>query len=231
MNFREVFFDSLSYPFKDLKKFLILFVLFLGSFLLVPAIMAYGYLLRIIEHTLKGETGLPDFNNWGALFGNGLRYLVVSVVYAIPSLLVTLLLLNKLDLNSISNSLTFSSPMNMLILLLVGFLVAILIIPALANMVYENRLFAAFDFKRVFHLIRMIGWKKYLAYVAVYLLILYLISIPLLIVLSPHISSIGALYIILTVINSILSTYKAVFRSRFIGLIYPLKINKVILNE
>ncbi|MGB7970180.1 MAG: DUF4013 domain-containing protein [Methanobacterium sp.] len=226
MNFGEVFFDSLSYPFKDLKKFLILFVLFLGSFLLIPLIVGYGYLLRIIEHSLKGEKGLPDFNNWGELFTKGIDYLVVNAVYGIPSLLVTFLLFKKLDFNSISNGLIFSSPVNMLILVLVGFIAGIVFIMALANLVYENRFFAAFDFKRIFHLIGMVGWKKYLFYVAVYTLILNLISLPLLIFLSPHILTFGALYIIFTLINSILSVYKGIFGSRFKGLIYPLKINK-----
>jgi Protein of unknown function (DUF4013) len=226
MNFGEVFVDSLSYPFKDLKKVLILFVLFLGSFLLIPIIIGYGYLLRIIEHSLKGEKGLPDFNNWGELFGNGINYLVVSLVYSIPSLLVTFLLLHKLNFDSIFNSLIFSSPMNMLIFVLVGFLISFVFIMALANMVYENRFFAAFDFRRIYHLIRMIGWKRYLAYVAGYTLIINLISLPLLIVAGPHPFSLGALYIIFAVINSILIVYKTVFGSRFKGLIYPLKLNE-----
>lgn len=229
MNFREVFVDSLSYPFKDLKKVSILFVLFLGGFLLIPIIIAYGYLLRIIEHSLKGEKELPEFNNLEDLLTKGIKYLFVSIIYGIPSLIVTFLLLNKINfytISSVSNDLIYSSPINMLILVLVGFIIGIVFIMALTNMVYENRFFAAFEFKRIFDLIKMIGWKKYLAYVAVYALILNLISLPMLIGLGTNNYSLGTLYIIFIVINSILNVYKTVFGNRFKGLIYPLKINK-----
>ena len=94
-------------------------------------------------------------------------------------------------------------------------------------MVYENRFIAAFDFKKIFHLINKIGWKEYLAYVLVYSLIINIISLITLKLLMPTISpgSLGNIYyyLILTVVNIILSSYSRIFGSRFKGLIYPLE--------
>jgi hypothetical protein len=226
MKFGELFVDSLIYPLTDLKRLLILLVLFVGSFLIVPGLIGYGYVLRIIKHSLKGEKGLPNFDNKWELFSKGIDFFVASLVYGIPALLVVFLLFHQLNFNSISGDLIFSSPINMLIYILVNFLVSIVFVIALTNMVYENRLFAAFDLKRIFHLIRMIGLKKYLSYIIVYTLIVDIISLLSLIALYPHISSIGSLFIILTVISYILSTYKIVFGSRFKALIFPLELKE-----
>lgn len=224
MKFGELFVDSLIYPLTDLKRLLILLVLFVGGILIVPALIGYGYVLRIIKHSINDEKGLPNFDNKWELFSKGIDFFVASLVYGIPNLLVVFLLFHQLNFNSISGDLISSSPINMLIYLLVNFIISIVFVIALTNMVYENRFFAVFDLKRIFHLIGMIGWRKYLSYIVVYTLIVDLISLLSLITLYPHILSIGSLFIILTIISYFLSTYKIVFGSRFKGLIFPLEI-------
>lgn len=54
MNFSQVFKDSISFPFTDIKKFLKVFLLYLGFFLIIPGLMALGYSLRIIQSTIAG---------------------------------------------------------------------------------------------------------------------------------------------------------------------------------
>lgn len=198
----------------------------MGSFLLVPGIIGYGYALRIIKHSLNGEKGFPDFDNKWELFTKGIDFLVVSAIYGIPSFLVAFLLLNKLNISTLTVSLIYSSPINMLIFAVVGFLVGIVFVIGLTNMVYENRFFAAFDFKRIFHLIGMIGWKRYLAYIVVYSLIINLISLLSIIILDPLIAHSSTFFIVFTIINSIISSYKIVFGSRFKGLIFPLELKE-----
>ena len=128
MNFKNLFIDSLSYPFTDLKRFIVLLLLFLGSFLLIPALIGYGYLLRIIDHTMKGKSGLPDYDKAGDLIVPGIKYYVINLIYGIPSLIVVFLLLNRLDLNALTTTLTLTSPINMLLLIIVGFLMLVLFI-------------------------------------------------------------------------------------------------------
>ncbi len=230
MNFKDVFIDSLSYPFTDLKRFIVLLLLFLGSFLLIPALIGYGYLLKIIDHTMKGKSGLPDYDKAGDLIVPGIKYYVINLIYGIPSLIIAFLLLNRLDLTALSTTLTLTNPINMILLMIVGFLVSIVFIIGLANMVYEKRFMAAFDFKKIFQLINKIGWKKYLAYVLVYSLIVNIISLFTLTLLVPTINpgSLGNIfyYLIFTAINIILSSYSRIFGSRFKGLIYPLEMKE-----
>jgi hypothetical protein len=226
MKFGELFVDSLTYPLTNLRRFLILLVLLLGSFLVIPGILGYGYVLRIIKHSLKGEKGFPDFDNKWDLFSRGIDFLVVSFIYGIPSLVVFFLLFHKLSLSSVTGSIVFSSPVNMIIYLLLGFIISVVFIIGLTNMVYENRFFAAFDFKRIFHLVQMIGWKRYLSYVIVYTLIVNLISLFSLILINPFISSFGVYFLVFTGISYVFSTYKIVFGSRFKALIFPLDLKE-----
>jgi hypothetical protein len=232
MDFSDVFVDSLRYPFTDLKRFLVVLVLFLGSSLLIPLIIGYGYMYRIIEHTLEGKEGLPDFSKVEQLLVNGIKIIVVHGVYGIPTLVVTFLLLKQINLNSLSSFTSFLSPINMIITLILGFFVTLVFVIGLANMVHENRIMAAFEFKRIFQLIKKIGWKKYLAYIAVYSIIVALISYipyafaPILSPTSIGSTSIGGVYGFL-LISYLLNAYVIAFGSRFKGLIYPLTGKKI----
>lgn len=224
MSFSGVFVDSLRYPFTDLKRFLVLILLFLGSFLILPALIAYGYMLRIIEYSIKGEDTLPDYDRAGDLIVPGIKLLIVSLIYGIPNLIITFLLLKKLSIGVVS-PLILNSPITMIILFVVGFVVSLFFVLGLANMVYENRLMAAFDIKRIFNLMKILGPKKYVAYVLVYTIILNLISLLSLIIVVPalHPLTLGNIlyFLVFYIVNGVISTFSKVFGSRFKGLIYP----------
>jgi hypothetical protein len=227
MNFSDVFKDSFTYPLKDLKKFFILFLLFLGSFIIIPGIAALGYSLRIIEHTLDGKKGLPDFNDFGQLFGKGLELIGVNIIYKVPVfvVMISMLLIGKNPL-LVASSITSLNYLTIL-LLVIGFLVSIFYMIGLANMVHEKSFNSAFDFRRILELIKKIGWKKYLTYIVLYTIIVELINnAPILLkALTSHVNILGLIgYFI---ISFIFSTYILAFGSRFKGLIYPLEKSEV----
>jgi hypothetical protein len=230
MNFSEIFVDSLLYPFTNIKRFISLIILFFASFLIIPALIAYGYMLRIIEYSLKGENKLPDFDHKIELLGEGINFLVVSLVYGIPSLLITFILINQFSLNTISVNLILTNPLYMIISIILGFLISLVFTIGLVNMVYEKNIRAAFNFKRIFQLIKMIGSKKYVAYIAVYSLITNLLSLITIIIIIPSMfpASLGGSSFLglFTLINVLIETYIRVFGSRFKGLIYPLKLEQ-----
>ena len=83
MKSKNILIDSFSYPFKDVKKSLKLFILFLTSFLIIPGIMACGYLLRIINHSAQGIKELPEFDNWKKLLKDGLKFIALFLTFAL----------------------------------------------------------------------------------------------------------------------------------------------------
>jgi len=65
----------------------LLFVSFLIP--IIPAIFVAGYFMRLMRNTTRGdELRLPEWQEWGGLAVDGLRYLVVCLVYLLPGILV-----------------------------------------------------------------------------------------------------------------------------------------------
>lgn len=57
----------------------------------VPAVFVYGYLVRLMRAAIeKGEVELPAWEDWGGLFTEGLKALVIGFTYLLPGLLVLL---------------------------------------------------------------------------------------------------------------------------------------------
>lgn len=73
------------------KRFLVGAGLLLLSFLipLIPAIFVYGYILQIMRRVIDGQPpALQAWENWGRLGKDGLRVLLVGVVFLLPAIIV-----------------------------------------------------------------------------------------------------------------------------------------------
>lgn len=60
---------------------------FLG-FLVVPLFLVSGYLVRAIRANLNGEQEPPAFGNWGELLADGVKGVIIGVVYMLVPLVV-----------------------------------------------------------------------------------------------------------------------------------------------
>lgn len=60
---------------------------FLG-FLVVPLFLVSGYLVRAIRANLDGELEPPAFGNWGELLADGVKGVIIGVVYMLVPLVV-----------------------------------------------------------------------------------------------------------------------------------------------
>ncbi len=83
----------LRFPFDDkawVNKALVGGVLGVVGLIVWPLLLPlWGYSLRIMRHTAKGEPpSLPEWDDWGQLFLDGLKYIFVSLVYMLPLLLL-----------------------------------------------------------------------------------------------------------------------------------------------
>ena len=56
---------------------------------LIPGILVGGYVLRVMRQTIDGkEPALPAWDDWGKMLVDGLRMMVINLVYFLPALLV-----------------------------------------------------------------------------------------------------------------------------------------------
>lgn len=73
------------------NRFLIGSGLLVASFVIpfVPAVFVYGYMIRVMRQAIQGESVvLPEWNEWGQLAKDGLRGLVVGLIYMAPGTIV-----------------------------------------------------------------------------------------------------------------------------------------------
>ena len=84
----------LRFPFQEAQwqgKFVIGSALTLAGMIIpiIPAIFVYGYVLRVMRQVLAGQApGLPQWDEWGDLFRDGLSAFAVGLVYFLPALIV-----------------------------------------------------------------------------------------------------------------------------------------------
>jgi hypothetical protein len=63
-------------------------LLLLASPLIIPSILVFGYVTRVIRRTAGGDDEPPVFEAWGDLFVDGLKAFVVAFVYSLLPLAV-----------------------------------------------------------------------------------------------------------------------------------------------
>ena len=84
----------LRFPFQAkgwLNHFLVGSALFFANAFVpfIPVIFAYGYLARLLRNTANGQPlTMPEWNDWGGLFKDGLRSMAVGLLYLGPSTIV-----------------------------------------------------------------------------------------------------------------------------------------------
>lgn len=72
-----------------LSKLLIAVLLTITSFLVVPALILSGYVVKIIRQVMNGDwDGLPEWNNWGDLLKDGFFVTIAQLIYTLPFLIL-----------------------------------------------------------------------------------------------------------------------------------------------
>jgi hypothetical protein len=197
--------QTLRFPFDDSRwqaKALIGGLLGIGSmffppFSLVLALPLSGYSLRLMRLVIQGkEPVLPEWDDWGELFTDGIKAWVVGLVYSLPMLVIiccsfgcffSIFPLMAAAGDTRRMALAFAGSMvlyEMLIFVVVAVIFWIMIPTLYYEMVALTRLAAtgslnsAFEFREVFQLGRK-GFRNYLlAFIGLYgiLGIIYMIT-------------------------------------------------------
>jgi hypothetical protein len=165
-----------------------------GIFIWPLLLPLWGYGIRILRRTVKGEAPyLPEWDEWGGLFGDGLRMLVVGIVYTLPGLLLFCCAFGVLMFSATPGSVAGQAAgaqgpaMGRLLL---GYAIAypvlgvaglltlplsVLAIVAVTRFVAEDSFGSAFEFGEVWRFTRA-GFGNYLLAVAVFYGVVFLVS-------------------------------------------------------
>jgi Protein of unknown function (DUF4013) len=220
MNISDIVTDSISYPSSDWGKILILGVIFIACILIVPIFLVYGYLFRIIKATLAGLDELPEFDEIGDMFVDGLKIFVVSIVYAIPVWIITAIIglftgpgMNTTTSISLNPMMFWGLIAANLVAVIIALIIGLIEIIAIINMAYyDGELGAAFRFSEILEHISRIGWGKY---IATYIIVAIIAFIGFLIGMLTLFILIGIILLPL-----VIAPYIAMFATRAIALLF-----------
>ncbi len=221
MNIGEIIGDAVRYPLSDPKKLFIFGIIFVFATLypnfmtkgtpnlplililfalaLIAFVFIFGYELRILRATLAGFTEIPEFDDPIDMFIDGLKVVVVGIVYTILLAIIFGILFLLVALVAGLTNLVFIFIILVVIIALFSYP---LILMSLTNMVYNNsEIEAALKFGEIFNKISNIGWGNFLVW--------YLVT--------------GIIYLILAVIGVLIIGIFSLIQLKIIGgILYPL---------
>jgi hypothetical protein len=222
MDIGEITSDAIKYPTSDWTKIIILAVI-----LLIPIVnfIGLGYILRMLKGTLAGLDDLPEFDEVGEMFIDGLKILIVGIVYAIPIWIIALIFgliasaifpaSTTTYIGTDSTAMLFGLIGSYAIFLIVALIVGLVEIMAIVNMAYyDGDLGAAFRFSEILDYISRIGWGKYiLTYIVIAL-------VSTIIVIAAMFIGIILLFVGIFITLPIAMSYTSMFGTRAIALLF-----------
>ena len=240
----DIYKDALEYSAKDWKTLVILGVICLFSFLLLPAFLITGYNYRVINNAvhgiINGRDPLPDFNDLIEMFVDGVKVVIVQILYLIvPMIIFLLFAIIAGQLTGIASSALML--IGCLITLIVGVAACLMYQMGICHMAYNDGAFSkAFAISEIKEVIDEIGWFECLVTYIGLIIIIVVISLVVtaligLIFMAFGISGavLGAdpsgIFVLGALINSaitmfIVGPYLSIFAARSMGLLYTMQI-------
>lgn len=221
MNLNEILSISFRYPLSNVKRMLGLGLLLATSILIVPAVFAYGYFLRIMKCSFSGSNELPPFEDWGGMFVDGLKYIIVMIVYiGIPAVIASfisifILLVGFHQFTNINAFFMILGIVSVIILAL-PYILSLMALPTMVS--HKMEVSKAFDFKHILGTIKNIGWLRYISAVIVLVIFDIILFGSNFYFQSLHLGLIT--YLISGIISLFIGSYLLAFKGRLLAILY-----------
>ena len=240
----DIYKDSLEYSAKDWKKLVVLGIICLFSFLLLPMFLITGYNYRVINTAvhgiINGRDPLPEFDELIDMFVDGVKVVIVQIVYLIAPALVFLIF--AAVAGAVGGVASSAIMVIGCLITFVGLILACLMSQmGLCHMAYNDGAFTkAFAFKEIKEVIDEIGWFECIVTYIGLVIITLVISLVVTAIIYGIFAVFGISGVILGVdssgifvlgalINSLITMfivgpYLSIFNARSIGLLYTMQI-------
>jgi Protein of unknown function (DUF4013) len=180
MDFGNMLGDSFAYA-KDavLGKWKEWLLLIVATILLTIPLM--GYTLRV----LRGEKPAPEVTGWGTLFVDGIKYLVIAIIWAIPCLIVLVLALGSFIAAIVSGNTEAAmgflggAILGLLVFLVVAIITSLLATIGIVRFARTGSMGEAFSIGAILATIGKIGWGTYILALIVLFIVQFIVAIAL----------------------------------------------------
>jgi len=180
MDFGNMLGDSFAYA-KDAvvgkwKEWLLLII---ATILLTIPLM--GYTLKVF----RGEKPAPAVTGWGTLIIDGIKYLIVAIIWALPCIIVLILALGSfiaaIASGDTSAAMGFigGAILGLLVFLVVAIITSLLATIGIVRFARTGSMGEAFNFGEILATIGKIGWGTYILALIVLVIAQFVIAIVL----------------------------------------------------
>ncbi|RQG97796.1 DUF4013 domain-containing protein [Natrarchaeobius chitinivorans] len=124
-------------------------VLLLFAFLVIPLFLVWGYVVRVLDRTARGDDEAPTFDDWGELTVEGAKAFVILLAYSLVPIVVGAFAAGGVVLVASGDPGVFGVAVVIavgLLALAAALLTAYVVPAALAQFAAERRIAAGFDF-------------------------------------------------------------------------------------
>lgn len=143
--------DGIRYPKRGewVGRTLIGGLLSIFGFLIIPALLLYGYYLRVLGSVASGVEEPPDWDDWGTLLVRGLIAALIAIAYTLPLLVFSALMAPLVGVGALSDDPVAAITGVGLLwaggVFVLGILVAVFLPVALTRYAVTNEAAAAFE--------------------------------------------------------------------------------------
>jgi len=152
--------DSLEYAKDAVWGKWVRWILLIISSIIFPLIL--GYELEVY----RGKKPAPEPTNWGTLFIDGIKLLIIEIIYAIPSLIVLGLTIGAAALAVTTPAAAMAMwgtfAVGIVITVIVAFITLLFMAMGVIRFARTGRMGEAFNFSAITALIGKIGWGSYI---------------------------------------------------------------------
>ena len=181
MNIGSNLSSSFAYAKDGLVGHWVRWILLLISCIIFPLIL--GYQLRI----MRGEDPAPEANNWVKMLVDGILYIIIGIIYAIPLIIIAMVTMGPGLFALMSNPADIATGLGALgigiiIFIIVGIIISLFETIAIVNFAREERFGAAFAFGAILAKIKEIGWLSLFLQILVYGIVISIIQFVLMLI-------------------------------------------------
>jgi hypothetical protein len=223
MDFEKILGDSFAYTKEAIAgKWMQWLLLVIATILL--CLPLFGYILKIF----RGEKPAPEVADWGTLFVDGIKYAIVTLVWAIPLVILFFVLIGAAflpfsSITSLSESGSQASSGNpafilgalgvyLVVVIIVGLLTVFFSTIGIIRFARTGSIGEAFNISEILTTIRKIGWGTYIISLVVLFAALIVVEIV--------ITILGMIPVLGIIIQLVFIAPVMIFEARYLCQVY-----------
>ena len=138
-----------------------------------------GYVMKV----LRGEKPAPEVNDWGTLFIDGIKYLIVSLIYALPIIIVWVLVMGASAAAIMSGNYSAmmaafgAMALGVLVMFVLAVIISVFEVIGIVRFARTGSIGEAFNISAILATINKIGWVTYIIALIVLIIVAIIVGI------------------------------------------------------